>query len=604
MKVRSKVASLVALGCLTAAGPARAQTAPGWAHNLYQPAERGSRWFTNESLEIKGRGRMAIGIVTDYSYRSLVDYRADGVVLASIVRNQLLVHPGATFTFADRVRIGVSVPLQLFVDGGRPATVGGATYAPSEDVAVGDVRLGADVKLFGGRSATGDGIEGALGAQLFVPSGSPASYTGDGEPRFLPRFLIAGQAGHIAYAARAGVMVRGREEAWADGRIGTEAQVGLSAGYVTANRKLLVGPELLGSTVFSKAFEARTTPAEVLLGARYAFTDELRIGLGAGLGLTRGYGAAVARGLLAVEWVPGDPQKEEGDKAKSVDRDGDGVADADDACGFLPGPSSPDPARSGCPVVDSDGDHVADDVDACRFVPGAHSADARLNGCPPDGDADGIRDNEDACPRDKGGPSSDPKRHGCPVIDKDGDGVSDFEDACPDAAGPKTADPKTTGCPDTDRDKDGVPNDVDACPDLAGPADANPKKNGCPKAVLEGNRIRITEQVRFATGKAQIVGPESEAVLQAVLAVLQGHPEVKRLRVEGHTDNQGKAADNKRLSQARAEAVMAWLVGKGVDKARLEAKGYGDERPIMPNSTDDGRTQNRRVELHVEEGTK
>jgi outer membrane protein OmpA-like peptidoglycan-associated protein len=247
---------------------------------------------------------------------------------------------------------------------------------------------------------------------------------------------------------------------------------------------------------------------------------------------------------------------------------------------------------------------VPDEVDACRFVPGAHSADARLNGCPPDADGDGVRDNEDACPRDKGGPSSDPKRHGCPVIDKDGDGVSDLEDACPDAAGPKTADPKTTGCPDTDRDKDGVPNDVDACPDQAGPADANPKKNGCPKAVLEGNRIRITEQVRFATGKAQIVGPESEAVLQAVLGVLVAHPEVKKVRVEGHTDNQGKAADNKRLSQARAEAVVAWLVGKGVDKARLEAKGYGDERPIMPNSTDEGRTQNRRVELHVEEGTK
>jgi outer membrane protein OmpA-like peptidoglycan-associated protein len=344
----------------------------------------------------------------------------------------------------------------------------------------------------------------------------------------------------------------------------------------------------------------------VLLGARYAVTDELRIGLGAGLGLTRGYGAAVARGLLGIEWVPGDAkaEAEKADKGKSVDRDGDGVPDADDACGFLPGPGSSDPARNGCPVVDSDGDNVPDEVDACRFVPGAHSADARLNGCPPDADGDGVRDNEDACPRDKGGPSSDPKRHGCPVIDKDGDGVSDLEDACPDAAGPKTADPKTTGCPDTDRDKDGVPNDVDACPDQAGPADANPKKNGCPKAVLEGNRIRITEQVRFATGKAQIVGPESEAVLQAVLGVLVAHPEVKKVRVEGHTDNQGKAADNKRLSQARAEAVVAWLVGKGVDKARLEAKGYGDERPIMPNSTDEGRTQNRRVELHVEEGTK
>lgn len=607
MTLRSHAATLAALGCLAAATTAHAQSAPtaqGYAHNVFQPSERGSRWFHLESLDIEGRGRMALGLVTDYSYRSLVDYRgSDGAVVGSIVRNQLLVHPGATFTFADRVRIGVSVPLQLFVDGGDgKAVLNGVTYTSPEEVAIGDVRMGVDVRLLGTR---GDALQAAIGTQLFVPSGSPSAYTGDGEPRVLPRLLVAGESGHVAYAARLGILVRGRDEAFGDGRIGTEAQAGVSAGFVTTDRKLLVGPELYGSTVVSKgaAFEARTTPVEALLGARWSITDEARLGVGAGVGLTRGYGAAVARGLLSLEWVPGDA-REAAETKKTEDRDGDGVPDAEDACGFVPGPKSTDAARSGCPVVDSDHDNVPDDLDACRFVPGAHSPDATLNGCPPDGDGDGIHDNEDACPKDKGGPSSDPKKHGCPVTDKDADGVWDSEDACPEKAGVRTNDPKTNGCPDTDRDKDGVPNDVDACPDQAGAADSDPKKNGCPKAILEGKRIRITEQVRFATGKAQIVGAESEAVLSAVVSVLRDHPEVKKVRVEGHTDNAGNPAENKKLSQERAAAVVTWLVGKGIDKARLAAVGFGQERPLAPNTTEDGRKQNRRVELNVEEESK
>ncbi len=607
---RRPVASLLAVtataAALSSATEAHAQSAPtaqGYAHNLYQPSERGSRWFHMESLGIEGKGRASLGVVTDYSYRSLVNYRgSDGAVLASIVRNQLLVHPGATFTFADRVRVGLSIPIQLHIDEGRPGAINGVTYVPTENLAVGDVRLGVDVRLFGEK---GGAIQGAIGAQLFVPSGSPNAYTGDGEPRALPRFMVAGQSGNLAYAGRLGLMIRGRDEPFGDGRIGTEAQAGLSAGYATKDGRLLVGPELYGNTVVSSgsAFQARTTPAELLLGIHWNASDEIRIGAGAGMGLTRGYGAAVARGLFSLEWVPGDA-KEEADKAKTDDRDQDGVPDVDDACGFVPGPKSDDPTRNGCPAVDSDGDHVADDVDACRFVAGAHSADARLNGCPPDADEDGIHDNEDACPKEKGPHSSDPKTNGCPVTDKDGDGVTDKEDACPDKPGVKTLDPKTNGCPDPDKDKDGVLNDVDACPDQAGTPDPDPKKNGCPKAILEGKQIRITDQVRFATGKAQIVGPESEAVLKAILEVLQAHPEVKKVRVEGHTDNQGAAEANKKLSQARAESVVKWLTDKGIDKSRLGAAGFGQEKPLGPNTTEEGRSQNRRVELHVEEGSK
>ena len=74
------------------------------------------------------------------------------------------------------------------------------------------------------------------------------------------------------------------------------------------------------------------------------------------------------------------------------------------------------------------------------------------------------------------------------------------------------------------------------------------------------------------------------------------------MRIEGHTDNAGKAAANKALSKARAESVKAWLVKHGIDKKRLTAQGFGQDKPIDDNSTEAGRKNNRRVEFHIEDG--
>ena len=353
----------------------------------------------------------------------------------------------------------------------------------------------------------------------------------------------------VAYAARVSVMVRGRDEDYGDGRIGTSLNGGLSAGLLLADGKLLVGPELFGSTVLSKghALEARTTPIEALLGTHVDLGSDVRLGAGVGAGLTRGYGAPVFRGLLSIEWVPGDAPapkaeaKAEEPKLAPRDHDGDGI-----------------PERNGCPPVDSDKDGVPDDVDACRLVPGV--ADA--SGCPADADKDGIPDADDACPKEAGPKSLDPAKNGCAVKDKDGDGIDDA---------------------------------VDACPSEPGKADPDPKKNGCPKAFLSGTTITITDQVKFKTGSAEILG--------AVLEVLKAHPEIAKVRIEGHTDDRGEAQTNKALSQARAASVAKWLEGKGVDKTRLAPAGFGSDKPLAPNTTEEARTRNRRVEFHVEQGS-
>lgn len=101
----------------------------------------------------------------------------------------------------------------------------------------------------------------------------------------------------------------------------------------------------------------------------------------------------------------------------------------------------------------------------------------------------------------------------------------------------------------------------------------------------------------FDTAKATLK-PESEATLQQVLGVLNADPKL-RLVVAGHTDSEGEDAYNQRLSEQRAEAVMQWLTGKGVDAARLSSEGLGESRPVADNGSDAGRALNRRVQLRV-----
>jgi outer membrane protein OmpA-like peptidoglycan-associated protein len=115
-------------------------------------------------------------------------------------------------------------------------------------------------------------------------------------------------------------------------------------------------------------------------------------------------------------------------------------------------------------------------------------------------------------------------------------------------------------------------------------------------AVLEKGRIRIKDQVRFATSKSDIL-PESFPLLEEVVSILKAHPELTRLRIAGHTDNRGAHEYNINLSQDRAEAVRRFLIERGVEASRLEAKGYGPDQPIASNDDAAGRQKNRRTEF-------
>lgn len=258
------------------------------------------------------------------------------------------------------------------------------------------------------------------------------------------------------------------------------------------------------------------------------------------------------------------------------DTDGDGVYDKNDACPEVAGLKE----FNGCP--DADGDGIKDSDDACPNVAGL----AAMNGCP-DADGDGVADKDDMCPNAKGTKAN----KGCP--DADGDGVVDKNDKCPSQAGPVD----NAGCPWPDTDGDGVLDKDDKCADVAGPA----SNNGCPEPVISKESEAVLDThakaILFNNGRSSFKKGVS-ARLDHMAVVMNSHPEAKFM-IEGHTDSSGSNALNLRLSNKRAMAVKNYLVKKGVDASRLEAKGFGESKPEFTNKTRAGRAQNRRVIIEV-----
>jgi OOP family OmpA-OmpF porin len=219
-----------------------------------------------------------------------------------------------------------------------------------------------------------------------------------------------------------------------------------------------------------------------------------------------------------------------------------------------------------------------------------------------------------------------------PAADVDGDGVYDRVDHCPGT--PKGCTVDQWGC-STDADGDGVCDGLDRCPNT--PAGAKVDAGGCseaqamamsqppseaPKhqpavekaapppaplapaaeqpAVSLGadNTVRL-DNLHFEKGSANIT-EDSHEQLNEVVRAMERYPDA-RVEIQGHTDTQGAAAYNLKLSQSRAEAVRTWLIDNGhVDASRMVAKGYGETRPeVQPERTAADRTRNRRVVLKV-----
>jgi OOP family OmpA-OmpF porin len=129
------------------------------------------------------------------------------------------------------------------------------------------------------------------------------------------------------------------------------------------------------------------------------------------------------------------------------------------------------------------------------------------------------------------------------------------------------------------------------------PAPAPPPPE--PKAEV----IELRDRIQFETDSAVLL-PQSKSVLDDVVTIMKDHPEITKVRIEGHTDSTSTPEHNQTLSEQRAASVKTYLVSKGIAGNRLTTQGFGQDKPVGDNGTEDGRFQNRRVEFHIVEKSK
>ncbi len=282
------------------------------------------------------------------------------------------------------------------------------------------------------------------------------------------------------------------------------------------------------------------------------------------------------------------------------DKDGDGYDDEVDTCPELPEDFDSFKDDDGCPDEDNDDDKVLDaaqlvdgqwvnddkkgDLD-CRNEPEDIDQFEDEDGCPdPDNDGDAILDGPDECDNDPEDVDNFKDEDGCPEPDNDEDKICD-----PWVAGSGKAEQYRDKCSGSDK-----------CPDQPEDYDGDQDEDGCPdlKAQFDGCSVKIADKVYFKFNKWDI-DPRSYELLDDVATVMNQVPDELHFRIEGHTDSKGSNAANKKLSQRRSDSVRTYLMGKGVSPVRLEAVGFGEERPIDTNRTADGRAANRRVEFNV-----
>lgn len=436
-------------------------------------------------------------------------------------------------------------------DGGTPVAGGGLT---DRWASMNDMRFDARVKFWESNDRrTRFGAHGAF----TIATGQEYGFGGDGQSTAL--LALSGEhdfrsfllAGHIGPHFRP-------ENSISDLLyVGTELRYSFGAYMPLRDNRIRLGLEIWGSTGLVKIndentfFNGANTTVEWLAQARVAMSKDKRtyLNVGGGTRLSNGYGSADVRlmGSIGRYWGFKDTEsKSPPPRVAIVDR-----ADHHD--------------------VDSDGDGYPDDIDACPDVKEDGKAPNKTDGCPApkDSDKDGIIDVEDKCPNEA----------------EDLDGIKDKD-----------------GCPEDDADNDKVKDEVDKCPLEAGPPNKDASKNGCPTLTkLTGDgMVSLLKPIEFDRGKASIK-PVSFPILKEVATLLEARPNLK-IAVQGHTDNIGSAAYNKKLSADRAASVLKYLASQGIDESRLSSEGFGPDKPIATNETNEGRARNRRVDFVIQEG--
>lgn len=592
-----------------ASSPALAADPTVNAQRLRPAFSSGSFWTVRDtSPHAPGFGA---GLLFNYASQPLVYRYDDGRDPVSLLGSAASFDLGGSFATK---RLGFDVSLPLHIVGGD-LNEGG--FAP------GDLRLGVLASILDRKTGgAGFGLYGQIG----LPTGDGTRFVGSGSPE-----AVAGLAGAYGdtwvVSANLGMAI-GAPATLGDLTWGSRVQWGAGVNVPLSNTFGIVG-ELEGESSIANTDEMGGTPLEWRVGGSARLTRSLQLDAGFGTGLTTGIGAPEYRVIAGLRYLPAAETK----VARGPDRDGDGIVDESDLCPDQAEDMNGTADEDGCPdaglvptrflVTDPAGRQIAGA--SLELVSGPETGRWSL----PSGDVTrslppGTYELRVRAPRFTPGSSTltiptDAARHEQVIqLAPAAEGGTVILSVQNEAGQPVAAlvtllgegRKFTTG-------GDGIGTE----PVPAGEVELSIWAEGyrpkrvkvnverdekenvavvleLSRVVVLADRVDIRDKVFFDLDSSTIT-PISYNILDDVAAVLENNESLRLVEVQGHTDDQGAEEYNLELSQRRAEAVRKYLIGQGVDPARLVARGYGESQPMEPGTTEAAREVNRRVVFKI-----
>jgi hypothetical protein len=510
------------------------------------PSTAGSS-FQVQTADVGESGDFAASVFASYASNPLVLGTDDASM--PIVQHRTMLSIGTAYAFGDRFEAGARMP--VYLQSGQAVVSGTTTVEAADGAAAGDLTLHIKARLL--RSPA---FRLGAAASLTLPTASDSEFTGTALPTgrvlalatyspILPLTFHVNAGGILRQKAQFANVEQGSGIAWGAGasfrafeRVFFQAEAYGDA-IPGGSRSRPTSTIPMGTPTMLKTFEA-------LAGARVQLTTQASVGVAVGRGLTSDLGAPDLRGVLSFAFTP--------------------------SARPLPPLHRPDADPTFDPTQeDTDYDRLNDAVDKC---PGERE------------DKDGYQDED-----------------GCPDPDNDKDGVLDTADKCIDKVEDKDGFEDDDGCPEADNDKDGVADADDKCPDKAEKINGKDDNDGCPDTgdslvISNPDRLELLESVMF-TGPG--VAKDSANILNQLAATLRARADIRRLRITVHVNPAKNSTDKKdqALSDKRAAAVKDWLVKWGVDADRIDAKGFGSSKPLVPATQKGAAMINDRVDLII-----
>ncbi len=523
--------------------------------------------FEVESPRVGVAGAWALGVSVTHA-TNLVVVGTDDPEFAAMTDVPLSARTafelGFAYALAGRFELGLRLP--FYQQSGSDPQFSGLTRA--DGMAFGDAIAHGKAAL-----VSTDSVGLAVSLDISAPTATEGQFAGSDGPTGQLRAIAGWRSNRLALTANGGFLGRSAGEL---GNIsqGSALTFGAGASFRTLEALWVIG-EAFGQSGMGSPSPGGVRNLEGVLGVRYELAASVGISAGVGRGLLNGVGSPDLRGFFLFDVSPlarkPAPLVIERPRPPrdTRDDDGDGIANVDDACpADAEDPDGYDD-QDGCPDPDNDGDGLLDGVDQCPLEAEDLDGTADDDGCiDPDDDGDGILDVDDKCPKEPEDFDGYMDSDGCDEPDNDGDGIPDVIDQC--ALEPETINGKA---------------DDDGCPD-----------SGESLVMVMPDRIEIFEPVAF-TGQTATLTKKSANVLGQVAATMRANRDFKRLRVTVHVHPRG--GGDQELSDRRAKVVRDWLVQWGIEPERIDARGMGSTRTLVPKTQKGAAAVNDRVEFII-----